>query len=338
MNVTTAQSRWLKEKVIFSSSAAFEEKALLVFQYQAVYNPVYAAYLSHLKIDIHEVKFITQIPFLPISFFQNHVIQTENAAAELIFKSSGTTGQLRSTHYVSDSEWYKKVAVLCFEQFYGNLQDYIIFALLPSYLEQGNSSLVFMIQHFIEKTNHSLSNFYLHNIDEMLQNIALAQKTGKKILLWGVTFALLDMIEKYKLIPLSDVIVIETGGMKGRRQEMIRQELHTVLQEGFRVGAIHSEYGMTELLSQAYSQGNGVFYEGSSMKILLRDANDPFEVTTFQEKKLKRGIINVIDLANVDSCAFIETQDIGVFTENGGFEVLGRADNSELRGCSLLTV
>lgn len=338
MNVTTSQSRWLKEQVIFSSATTFEEKALLVFQYQAVANPIYAAYLSHLKIDSHKVKSITQIPFLPISFFKNHVIQTENATTELIFKSSGTTSQVRSTHYVSDSEWYKKVAVLCFEQFYGNLQDYIIFALLPSYLEQGNSSLVYMIQHFIEKTNHPLSNFYLHNIDEMLQNIALAQQAGKKILLWGVTFALLDMIEKYKPTHLSDVIVIETGGMKGRRQEMIRQELHTALREGLQVNAIHSEYGMTELLSQAYSQKNGVFYASCTMKILLRDLNDPFDVTTFEEKKLKRGIINVIDLANVDSCAFIETQDVGVFTENGGFEVLGRVDNSELRGCSLLTV
>ncbi|MDX5346536.1 MAG: acyl transferase, partial [Hymenobacteraceae bacterium] len=238
----------------------------------------------------------------------------------------------RSRHFVADLGFYQKNAESIFERFYGKLTDFVILALLPSYLEQGGSSLVAMVQYFVERSGQEVEGFYLHNHRQLLQNIALAKKSGKKVLLIGVTYALLDLAEECQQVDFSDVTIMETGGMKGRRREMIREELHEQLQHAFQVKAIHSEYGMTELLSQAYSFGKGIFHLPPQMQILLRDLNDPFDVSN----KHRSGGINVIDLANVDSCAFIETKDIGKLHPDGTFEVLGRFDNSDIRGCNLL--
>lgn len=308
----------------------FDELALKIFQYQAVANPVYKSYIENLGIDPTHVKAISKIPFLPISFFKSRQVTTGNWTAETIFESSGTTGQITSKHFVKDKEFYLKNAHYIFKHYYGDLSQYHILALLPSYLERANSSLVLMAEHFIRLTGSPYSGFYLDNYDQLLQNIREIND-DRKILLIGVSFALLDLAEKYNP-DLSGVIVMETGGMKGRRREMIREELHGILKQGLNVEKIHSEYGMTELMSQAYSYDNGLFHSPEWMKIILRDVNDPFEL----DVRKSSGGINVIDLANIDSCAFIETQDVGKMHQEGGFEVIGRFDNSDIRGCNLM--
>ncbi|MBD1395898.1 acyl transferase [Pontibacter sp. JH31] len=311
----------------------FEAIALELFHYQARYNAMYRAYLRHLGVDPKHINCLEAIPFLPIEFFKTHDVKTGDFEPEVIFYSSGTTQTARSRHLVSSLDGYKQISQRIFEAFYGPLTDFVVLALLPSYLEQGGSSLVAMVDHFVKQSGQQEEGFYLRNHEQLLHTVKDVQQKGKKILLIGVSYALLDWADELQgREDFSHVTIMETGGMKGRRREMIREELHTCLKNGFGVKAIHSEYGMTELLSQAYSQGNGIFKPGYTMQILLRDLNDPFDI----RPDMRSGGINVVDLANVDSCAFIETKDIGRIKENGSFEVLGRFDNSDIRGCNLL--
>lgn len=322
--------RRFKAQLFETTPKNFEERALEAFAFQARHNAIYQQFIAHLPIDISDIKHVEQIPFMPIEFFKNHKVQTGTSATQEVFESSGTTGQIRSKHYVADVDFYLEVCRHIFEQQYGQLQQYTFLALLPSYLERNGSSLVCMMDYFI-KNAAPLSGFYLKNTSELLSNLKKAQEAGHKIILWGVTFALLDLAEAHQL-DLSNVIVMETGGMKGRRQEMIREEIHTFLSERWNVDKIHSEYGMTELLSQAYSQGDGLFSAPTWLKIMLRDANDPFDMNPLREK----GGINIIDLANIESCCFIETRDIGQTYRNLTFSVAGRLDNSDIRGCNLM--
>ena len=321
-----------KELLTGGQSFDFEKLALEIFRLQARENPVYQTYLHYLNVKPEAVFSLEKIPFLPIEFFKTQEVKTGVFETETIFKSSGTTLQQRSQHFVADLNFYLQNAELIFEKFYGKLTDFVFLALLPSYLEQGESSLVAMVAHFIKQSKQQEPGFYLYQLDELKNAIKNAQQTGKKVMLFGVTYALLDLAEEKNGADLSEVIIMETGGMKGRRKEMIRDELHAILKAAFKVQNIHSEYGMTELLSQAYSSGNGIFQTPKTMKILLRDLNDPFELNP----NLRSGGINVIDLANLDSCCFIETKDIGKLYPDGTFEVLGRFDNSDIRGCNLL--
>lgn len=314
----------------------FQSKAIEIFHYQASNNPVYKHYLESLKTDLSSIYKIDQIPFLPIEFFKTHSIvsSSDHSSSGTIFTSSGTTGQVTSKHIVKDISLYEQSFKKCFELFYGNISDYCFLALLPSYLEREGSSLVYMTDTLINESKHIESGFYLHNYDELILKLQkLADKKQKTILL-GVTYALLDLIDRFPLFkfPKGSLIVMETGGMKGKRKEMVREELHEILSSGFGVETIHSEYGMTELLSQAYSKGKGVYNCPPWMHILIRDANDPF---TYLEDN-RAGGINVIDLANLYSCSFIATQDLGKKTAKNSFEVLGRFDNSDIRGCNLM--
>jgi hypothetical protein len=313
----------------------FTQMALSLFRYQAQHNVVYKAYLQNLHIHPDQINTLEQIPFLPIEFFKQQKVATGNFEPEVTFQSSGTTQQTRSKHYVADLAWYNHVTKHIFEHFYGPLEQFVVLALLPSYLEQGGSSLVAMADYFMKQTGQSEEGFYLHNRKKLHQTIDAARAGGKKVLLIGVSYALLDWAEELKgNYSFSGVTIMETGGMKGRHREMVREELHSFLKKGFGVDKIHSEYGMTELLSQGYSMGDGIFKPGQTMQILLRDLNDPFDIGTHH----RSGGINVIDLANIDSCAFIETKDIGRMHTDGTFEVLGRFDNSDIRGCNLLVV
>lgn len=309
-------------------SGNFEEMALEAFRYQATHCRVYAEYLAALGKNIDRVRTIGEIPFMPIQFFKHHRIVSTPDQTEIVFESSGTTGSLNSKHYVADAAFYAANARRIFEYFYGNLADYHLFALLPSYMEKGNSSLVFMAAEFMKFTAQP-SGFFLYNFEELADLIKKIGGQGKKIILLGVTYALLDFAERFPM-QLPDLIIMETGGMKGRRREMIRQEVHEILHRAFGC-PVHSEYGMTELLSQCYAVGSDVFQAPPQMRILLRDLNDPFSPA-----KRDTGGINIIDLANIDSCCFIETQDIGQCLSDTTFRVLGRYDNSDLRGCNLL--
>lgn len=321
-----------KERIFnISNNEEFEKLTIEVFQYQAKNNKVYKEYLHHLNCNINSVNQICQIPFLPIEFFKSHKIISTAVTAKAIFTSSGTTGSLTSRHFVPDLGIYEASFTKGFEQYYDSVKDYCILALLPSYLEREGSSLIYMMEHMIKDSNHPKSGFYLHNHEELIATISELKKSNQKILLLGVSFALLDLAEKYKL-DFSDVIIMETGGMKGRRKEITREELHAFLCDRLNVTEIHSEYGMTELLSQAYSKGNSLFHTTSWMKIMIRDTYDPFSF----EKIGRSGGVNVIDLANVHSCAFIETQDLGRMHTDGSFEILGRFDHSDIRGCNLL--
>lgn len=311
----------------------FNKITLEVFQFQAKNCSVYKEFLNYLNTDINEVKTINQIPFLPIQFFKTHKISSSNEAVQELFLSSGTTGNTQSTHHVTDVSIYEKSFLKGFENFYGAIEDYTVLALLPSYLERDGSSLIYMVNHFIEKSNKPKSGFYLNNLEELHKNLIELDKNNEKIMLIGVSFALLDLVETYKF-KLNNTVIMETGGMKGKRKELIREELHQVLCDGFGVEKIHSEYGMTELLSQAYSKGNGIFECPPWMKVLIRDTEDA--LTILQEGK--SGGINVIDLANINSCSFIATQDLGKTYKNGTFEVLGRFDDSDIRGCNLMVL
>ncbi|WPU93017.1 acyl transferase [Mucilaginibacter sabulilitoris] len=310
----------------------FNATALQIFRHQAQNCAVYRQFISGLKVDPGTVKTIEQIPFLPIEFFKAHkVLSTAGAAVELTFTSSGTTGITTSSHYVTDKTWYEDSFRHAFNLFYGDIKDYTVLALLPSYLEREGSSLIYMVNDLIKQSKNPDSGFFLYNHDDLYQQLKKQQHAQKPTLLIGVTFGLLDFIENYR-INFPELIVMETGGMKGRRKEMIREELHQILCDGFGVSAIHSEYGMTELLSQAYSLGDGIFVCPPWMKIIIRDTNDP--ISTLPNGKT--GGINVIDLANINSCSFIATQDMGKTFTNGSFEVLGRFDQSDIRGCNLL--
>ncbi len=316
-----------------SSHKQFEKAALKIFRYQYENNPVYRTFCEHLQTDPQAVKSLVQIPFLPIQFFKSHEVVTAGLPIEQTFSSSGTTGMITSKHLVADVTLYEESYRKAFSQFYGNIEDYTILALLPSYLEREGSSLIYMVQDLIQLSNNPDSGFYLHNYDELVQKLVTLDESGQNVILIGVTYALLDLIETQKF-RLKNTIIMETGGMKGKRRELIREDLHEQLCDGFGVGAIHSEYGMTELLSQAYSLGNGIFECPPWMHILIRDTEDALSYVADG----KTGGINVIDLANIHSCSFIATQDLGKKYPNTTFEVLGRFDNSDIRGCNLLVV
>jgi len=310
----------------------FEDIALQLFQLQALENITYRQFLTHIGCDPRKVFKLEEVPFMPISFFKTHAIKTGNWKAETIFTSSGTTGVITSQHEVPQLSFYLKNAEMAFTHFFGPVEDYHILALLPSYLEREGSSLVAMTEYFISKSQSSYSGFYLNNHLELIDQLMNIKKVGsKKILLLGVSFALLEFAEN-NAVDLSGCIVMETGGMKGRRKELIREELHQILCDRLNVELIFSEYGMTELMSQAYSLGKGQYHCPPWVRINIRDINDPFT----NEKPGKVGGINIIDLANFHTCAFIETHDLGRKHQNGSFEVLGRMDKSDIRGCNLL--
>ncbi|MBX2965995.1 MAG: acyl transferase [Cyclobacteriaceae bacterium] len=314
------------------NEADFEDIALAVFRLQAKNNAIYAAWLNGLGIDWMRVQAVADIPFLPISFFKSQVIKSGEWTESTLFKSSTTTGGVPGVHYVKDLQFYLYHSQKCFESFFGLVSNYHFLALLPSYLERGESSLIAMIDYFIKKSGSELSGFYLTNTDKLMRDIALARKDkSKKIILWGVTYALLDLAEGHTP-DLSDCLVFETGGMKGRRKEMTRPELHEALKKGFGVEKIYSEYGMTELFSQAYTRGGETFYCSPWMRVFIRETGDPF----VRLGSNKPGGINVIDLANIDTISFIETEDAGRLLADGGFEVHGRLDNTDIRGCNLM--
>lgn len=311
----------------------FKSVALDVFKYQYHNNSVYHEFCNHLNTTVKDVNQLKDIPFLPIQFFKSHIVSTHQKKPQTVFTSSGTTGSSSSKHYVSDLQYYEKSYRDCFEQFYGDISSYCVLALLPSYLERQGSSLIYMVNDLIKKSNHSESGFYLDNVNELIEKLIRLDALKTKVLLIGVSFALLDVAE-IKQLALKHTIIMETGGMKGRRKELIRAELHAILEQGFGVDSIHSEYGMTELLSQAYSKGGGLFKTPPWMKVYIRDTEDPL---FFQGPK-KTGGINIIDLANINSCSFIATQDLGKTYSDGSFEVLGRFDDSDIRGCNLMVL
>lgn len=311
----------------------FEKIALKVFRFQYENNVVYREFCELLKVEKGNVKSLQQIPFLPIQFFKSHEVVSNSDTIQETFTSSGTTGMITSKHLITDVTLYENSYRNAFSEFYGNIEDYVVLALLPSYLERSGSSLIYMVKDLIALSNNSNSGFYLNNYDELISKLIALDSLGQNVILIGVTYALLDLIEKQKF-QLKNTIIMETGGMKGKRKEIIREELHEILCEGFGVTSIHSEYGMTELLSQAYSLGNGIFECPNWMDILIRDTEDALTYVTAG----KTGGINVIDLANINSCSFIATQDLGKKYPNNSFEVLGRFDNSDIRGCNLMVM
>ena len=316
-----------------SSQKQFEKIALKVFRYQYENNQVYREFCDFLKTDVQKVKSLNQIPFLPIQFFKSHSVVSNSHKVQETFTSSGTTGMITSKHLVTDVSLYEQSYRQAFSQFYGNIEDYAVLALLPSYLERSGSSLIYMVKDLIELSNNEQSGFYLHNYDELISKLIELDTSGQNVILIGVTYALLDLVEKHSF-ELKNTIIMETGGMKGKRKEMIREELHEILCNGFGVPSIHSEYGMTELLSQAYSLGNGIFECPSWMQILVRDTEDALCYVDYG----KTGGVNVIDLVNINSCSFIATQDLGKKYPNNSFEILGRFDNSDIRGCNLMVL
>lgn len=310
----------------------FLEAALATFKYQNENVMVYRDFCNYLNTNVEAVDSLVKIPFLPISFFKSNKVLDSNYEAEIIFSSSGTTGSLQSKHYVAKTSLYEQSFQKAFKHFYGNIEEYTILALLPSYLERDGSSLIYMAEDLINNSNKPDSGFYLNNISAIIEIIKTLEKKQEKTLLLGVSFALLDLVEAEKL-DLKNTIIMETGGMKGRRKELIREELHNILKAGFGVKNINSEYGMTEMLSQAYSKGNGLFYCPPWLKILTRDPEDALTLV-----KGKTGGINIIDLANKHSCSFLATQDLGKVYNDGGFEILGRFDDSDIRGCNLMVL
>lgn len=310
----------------------FNVLALEIFRFQAEHNLVYKDYLRALQLRPEKVDTIAKIPFLPVRFFKSHAVQTTSFEPAAIFESSGTTGSINSRHLVKDIDIYEESFRKGFETAYGPLNEWCIIGLLPSYLERNNSSLVYMVSKLVQWSGHPLSGFYLDEYEKLSGVLHTLEGKQQKTLLLGVTFALLDFAEKFPQ-QLRHTVIMETGGMKGRRREMIRPEVHQLLQDAFGAEKIHSEYGMTELLSQAYSKGGGVFDTPAWMKMLVRDDEDPFLI-----KSEGSGTINVIDLANIYSCSFIATDDVGKLYSDQRFEVLGRIDGSDLRGCSLMVV
>lgn len=312
----------------------FHKIAMKVYRYQYENNPVYREFCNLIRKTPTEVRSLDQVPYLPIEFFKSKDVLSSTAPIQTTFTSSGTTGTITSKHHVTDLNYYEESFRKGFSYFYGPIEDYVVLALLPSYLEREGSSLIYMADDFIKQSSHPESGFYLHNYEELIANLELLDREGKNVLLLGVTYALLDIIEQHQF-ELKNTIIMETGGMKGKRKEMIREELHTILCKGFGVTKIHSEYGMTELLSQGYSLGDGIFQCPPWMDIVIRDPEDPF---TLLDVHGKTGGVNVIDLANINSCSFIATQDLGKKYEDGSFEILGRFDHSDIRGCNLMVL
>ena len=324
----------LREDIFkITSELEFNTLALRVFKFQYEANAVYQKFCKLLDKNPSNVNSLRDIPFIPIEFFKSHDILSSKEPIVKTFTSSGTTGSQTSKHFITDLTIYEDSFNIAFQEFYGNPEDYAILALLPSYLERDGSSLIYMANNLIADSKHPKSGFYLHNLEDLAQTLKALDDSGQKTLLIGVSFALLDLVDAYSF-QLENTIVMETGGMKGRRKEMIREELHEILSKGFGVNHIHSEYGMTELLSQAYSNGQGVFNCPKHMKILIRDPEDALTYLT----KDKTGGINVIDLANLNSCSFIATQDLGKQISETDFEILGRFDHSDVRGCNLMVL
>ncbi len=320
-----------RQNLFQTSSTSFEEKALWLFRHQAAFNPLYKDFVTYLGINPETVDSVSNIPFLPIELFKNHEIKTGTWTTEAKFTSSGTTGNNTSTHHIKSLDFYLKNTATIFSHFYAAPEEYVVLALLPSYLERSGSGLIAMVNHFIDLSNNAESGFYLYNHEALASKLASIQ--SKKVILFGVTFALLDFAEKHP-IDFPELLLFETGGMKGRKEEMTRSEVHHQLKQGFNVPHIQSEYGMTELQSQAYSRANGLFETPPWMKILIRETDDPLTLSRLE----KTGGINVIDLANCDTCAFIATEDLGRLYSDGSFEILGRIDHSDARGCNLLVV
>ncbi|MCY7292926.1 MAG: acyl transferase [Ferruginibacter sp.] len=329
----------LQNIILNTTEENFVENALQVFNFQYEHNEVYRSYCDILKIDSKNISTIENIPYLPIQFFKNKIIKTTHFETDTVFESSGTTGSINSKHFIKDVSLYEESFMHSFRQFYDDEKDYCIIGLLPSYLERKGSSLVHMVNDLIQKSGNKESGFYLYDYkklkDVLLKNEAAKQQT----LLIGVTYALLDFAEQNDM-QLNHTIVMETGGMKGRREEMTRKEVHSLLMKKFGLNVIHSEYGMTELLSQAYSKGNGIFYCPPWMKVLVRSEDDPFNITSAKNVKddYATGAINIIDLANLYSCSFIATDDAGKLFANNSFEITGRLENSDIRGCSLMVI
>ncbi len=315
---------------------SFIDDALQLFRKQSLENELYRNFISGLHIDPAEISTLSSIPFLPISFFKTHSVKTGIFEPVRCFESSGTTGMINSKHCISNLDTYLENTVTIFKEYYGDPDQYCIIGLLPSYLERENSSLVSMVDHFIKLSKHPSSGFFLHDFKKLNEVLLHLESHQQKTILIGVTFALIDFVESFPM-KLKYTIVMETGGMKGRKKELTRSELHHKLKQGFGVDAIHAEYGMTELLSQAYSSGDGIYNTSSRMKVLLRSTDDPFEIWGEGEHIMRMGVINVIDLANTDSVGFIATDDLARFMGDGRFELMGRVDNSDVRGCSLLT-
>jgi len=312
----------------------FEETALKIFHHQYINNLVYQRFCNLLGITRSSVTSIDQIPYLPIEFFKKEKVVSTTKIPQKVFTSSGTTGSITSKHYVSDLSIYEDSFRKGFQHFYGDITEYAVLALLPSYLEREGSSLVYMAEKLIEDSQHPESGFYLYETEKLIDTLLALLTSDKKILLLGVSFALLDLIEQHEIRLTDHVVVMETGGMKGRRKELIREELHQKLSEGFGIQKIHSEYGMTELLSQAYSKGDGVFACPPWMKISVRNPKDPLSTIGYN----RTGGINIIDLTNINSCSFIATQDLGKVSQDGSFQILGRFDHSDIRGCNLMAL
>lgn len=310
----------------------FDEIALSVFLYQFEHNQLYQEFAQLIGKTPNNVRKIEDIPFLPIHFFKTHAVKTGSFNTDIIFESSGTTSTVNSQHYIKDPTLYTASFLKGFEMYYGNPQDYVFLCLLPSYLERNNSSLVYMAKELIAQSKHPESGFYLNEWQTLAQQLQAVKAEGKKCILLGVTFALLDFADAYPM-DLSGIVIMETGGMKGRKEEMTRDQVHEHLQKAWQLEQIHSEYGMTELLSQAYSKAKGIFYPGNSMKVLVRALEDPLEINA-----TGKGVLNIIDLANIHSCSFIATDDLGYINNDGSFEVRGRVDYSALRGCSLMAL
>jgi phenylacetate-coenzyme A ligase PaaK-like adenylate-forming protein len=321
----------LRERIFSVTETEFDSLALEIFRFQFEHNPVYAAFAKGIGRTPDVVKRVDEIPFLPVELFKTHKIYSSDKEPEIIFTSSGTTGQVTSKHNVADVSLYQNSFRQAFQKFYGEIADWTILALLPSYLEREGSSLVMMAGELIKESKNSDSGFYLHNYEELFSVLKKLNKEGKKTMLLGVTYALLDLAEKFPL-PLKNAVIMETGGMKGKRKEMVREEVHQILKNAFGANEIHSEYGMTELLSQAYSKGNGIFNCPPWMKIQVREMNDPFSYA----ENGKTGGVNIIDLANIYSCSFISTSDLGKLHADGSFEILGRFDDADIRGCNLM--
>lgn len=329
-----------EDNILTIQDPDFNKTALEIFKYQYHHNKIYRQFADVLRINAEQVRSIYDIPFLPIGFFKSHVIKTNDFSPEYIFESSGTTQSVKSLHFVKKLSLYRKSFVTAFTEFYGEPEEWCIIGLLPSYLERQHSSLVMMVDELITMSKHPASGFYLDEHEKLYDVLQELEKKAQKCLLIGVTFGLLDFADKYSL-ELRNTVVMETGGMKGRREEMTREEVHEILKTRLGVQHVHSEYGMTELLSQAYATANGIFRCPAWMKVLVREEDDPLKVNQgneFRNRHFITGVLNIIDLANIHSCAFIATDDVGRLYADGSFEVLGRMDSSDIRGCSLMVV
>ena len=326
----------LPEEFIFSPETDFSEKAIRLFHFQYRNNELYKRYVDSINCKTAAIYQPQDIPFLPISFFKTHTVAATHFQPEIIFESSGTTGSVNSKHFVKHISLYEKSFINAFEHFYGNIKNYCVLGLLPSYLERPGSSLVYMVKKMMEISKHPQNAFHLYDHARLFDKLQKLEEENVPTLLVGVTYALLDFAEAHPT-KLANTIIMETGGMKGRKKEMLRQEVHDVLRQAFGQQHIHSEYGMTELLSQAYAKEEGIFRTPPTMKMLLREEDDPFAITAEPSKPIT-GVLNIIDLANVYSCSFIATDDIGRLHPHGSFEVLGRMDNSDVRGCSLMVM